>query len=143
MGAGENTVLTERQVEILELREEGHTQREVAEKLGTTDSNVSAIEQAAESNIDKARRTVSFVRTLRTPVQFTVPAGTPYDEFIDAIYEQGDEADIKITYCGPELYGHLFRQLEAHVGHGELNTAVRVGLTDEGDVNVFPLVTSQ
>ncbi|MGM0590756.1 MAG: sigma factor-like helix-turn-helix DNA-binding protein, partial [Halobacteriota archaeon] len=50
-----STTLTERQVEVLELREQGYTQREVADRLGTTDSNVSAIERAAEQNVEKAR----------------------------------------------------------------------------------------
>ena len=137
----QDTVLTERQVEILELRAEGHTQQEVAEMLGTTDSNVSAIEQAAESNIKKARRTLSLARTLRTPVQFTVETGTAYDEFIDEIYARGDDADIKIAYSGPELSGHLFNQLETHVDHGTLEATVKVGLTADGDVNVFPVDT--
>ena len=58
------TVLTERQVEVLKLREQGQTQQEVAEQLGTTDSNISAIERAAEQNVTKARRTLALVRTI-------------------------------------------------------------------------------
>jgi len=137
----QDTVLTDRQVEILELRADGRTQQEVADILGTTDSNVSAIEQAAESNIEKARKTLAVARTIQTPVQFTVESGIAYDEFIDVIYKRGDEADVQIMYSGPELSGLLFEQLKSHVNQGTLDTSVKVGLTDEGDVNVIPVDT--
>lgn len=133
----EAIILTDRQVEVLELRQRDNTQREVAEMLGTTDSNVSAVERAAESNIEKARRTLEFVRTLRAPVQFTVPSGLSFDEVVDTVYSQGDEAGVKISYCRPEMYTHLFGKLESHMSQGTLETSVTVGLTKDGDVKVF------
>jgi DNA-binding protein, Tfx family len=63
MVSAESTTLTERQVEVLELREQGQTQQELADHFGTTDSNISAIERAAEQNIEKARRRLELVRT--------------------------------------------------------------------------------
>lgn len=131
------TILTERQVEVLELRERGYTQREVAAELGTTGSNVSAVERAAEGNVEKARRTLELVRTLRAPTQFTAPVGTYFDDLVDRVYSHGDEAGIKIAYCRPELYAHLYGMLEAHTDENRLDTTVRVGLTEEGGVKVF------
>lgn len=58
MTSAKSTTLTERQVEVLELREQGQTQQEVADRLGTTDSNISAIERAAEH-----RKSSSNIRT--------------------------------------------------------------------------------
>lgn len=131
------TALTERQVEVLSLREDGRTQREVAEVLGTTDSNVSAIERAAEANVEKARRTLELVRTLRAPAQFTVRSGTYFDDLVDRVYTQGDDAGIKVAYCRPELYAHLYGLLEDHTDENRLNATVSVGLTESGDVKVF------
>lgn len=132
------TVLTERQVEVLELREEGYTQREIAERIGTTDSNVSAVERAARENVTKARRTLELVRTIRSPGRLTVEAGTSFDEFVDRIYASGDETGIKVDYARPELYGHLYDDLEAHVDGSLLQTTVEVRLTTGGDVAVVP-----
>jgi len=132
-----STLLTDRQVEVLVLRERGHTQREVADRLGTTDSNISAIERAAETNVEKARQTLELVRTLRAPTQFTVPAGTDFEGLVDAVYDHGDDAGIKIDYCRPELYAHLYGVLEAETAENRLDVPVTVGLTAEGDVNVF------
>jgi Tfx family DNA-binding protein len=132
-----DTALTERQVEVIELRQQGYTQKEVADMLGTTDANVSAIERAAEDNIEKARRTLELVRTIRAPSQFTVPSGTPFDTLLDRIYAKGDTADIKISHCRPELYTSLYGSLEEHVNDGQLDVSVEIGLTEDGDVQVF------
>jgi Tfx family DNA-binding protein len=137
MVSAEPTTLTERQVEVLELREQGQTQQEVADRLGTTDSNISAIERAAEQNVEKARRTLELVKTIRSPVQFTVAAGTSFDELVASVYAHGDEAGIQIAYCRPELYTHLFGALEECTKQNELQKPIDVGISTEGEVNVF------
>jgi Tfx family DNA-binding protein len=137
MSSAETTALTDRQVEVLELREQGLTQQEVADRLGTTSSNVSAVERAAEENIRKARRTLELVRTVRAPVQFTVPADTKFDDIVGIVYDRGDEAGVKVAYCRPELYAHLYNELESYTTQNRLETGVTVGLTEDGDVTVF------
>lgn len=137
MVSAESTTLTERQVEVLELREQGLTQREVADRLGTTGSNVSAVERAAERNVEQARRTLGLIRTIRSPVRLTVESGTTFDEMVDTVYERGDEDGVKIAYCRPELYAHLFGQLEGLTTQNRLDAEVEIGLTREGDVKVF------
>lgn len=137
MVSSEATTLTERQVEILELRERGDTQQEIADTLGTTDSNVSAIERAAEQNIEKARQTLELIRILRSPVRFTVEEGTTFDELVDQVYEHGDRTGTKVGYCRPELYSHLFGSLKAYTTRNRLDTIVEIGLTNDGEVKVF------
>lgn len=132
------TWLTERQVEVLELREEGYTQREIAERIGTTDSNVSAVERAARENVSKARRTLELVRTIRSPGRITIEAGASFDELVDRIYASGDETGIKIEYARPELYGRLYDDLEGHTEENVLETAVEVEIRNDGEVAVAP-----
>lgn len=138
MTAVDATILTERQVEVLQLRERGLTQREVADCLGTTDSNVSAIERAAAENIEKAKRTLDLVDTLAAAVTFEVGAGTHFGNLIETVYTHGDEADIKIDYCRPELYGHLYELLKSHTAGNKVRRNIEIGLTHDGDVHVFP-----
>ena len=132
-----STTLTERQVEVLELREQGQTQQEIADRLGTTDSNISAIERAAEQNIEKARRTLELARTIRSPIQFSVSPGTSFDKLVASVYSHADEAGIKIAYCRPELYTHLYGVIEECTNQNELKTTIDVGITNEGEVRVF------
>ena len=131
------TILTDRQVEVLELRERGLTQRAVAERLGTTASNVSAVERAAEENVEKARHTLELVRTIRSPVRFSVPPGTEFDALVSAVYDRGDEAGIPVAYCRPELYAHLYGAVEAHTDRNQLVAEIEVGLTSDGDVRIY------
>lgn len=137
MAAAGSTILTERQIEVLELRKEGLTQQEVADRLGTTDSNVSAIERAAEQNIEKAKRTVALAETISSTETFRVPTGTYFDDLVDTVYAVGDDTGTKIDYCRPELYAHLFDRLEPVTERNRLVKTVEVGLTDDGDVCVF------
>ena len=137
MVAVDSTILTDRQIEVLELRERGFTQQEVAEQSNTTGSNVSAIERAAEQNVEKARRTLELVRTIRSPVRFSISPGTSFDDLVASVYAHGDEAGIKIAYCRPELYAHLYGILEECAKQNELEAQVDIGISNEGEVRVF------
>jgi Tfx family DNA-binding protein len=137
MMTAQSTTLTDRQVEVLELREEGRTQQEVADLLGTTDSNVSAVERAAKRNEKKARRTLELLRTIRSPVRFTVEAGCSFEALVDRVYDEGDAAGISVDYCRPELYSHLFGRLDGRTRRNQLLDAVEIGLSSAGDVTVF------
>lgn len=132
-----STILTERQVEVLELRREGHTQQEVAEKLGTTDANVSAIERAGKENIEKARRTLELIQTISSPVRIQIEQGTSFEAMVDHIYAKADETGTKLAYCRPELHSHLFGMLQDQAEQNDIVRAVEVGITREGDVKVF------
>ncbi|MDY6774763.1 MAG: Tfx family DNA-binding protein [Halobacteria archaeon] len=134
----DSTVLTQRQIEVLRLREEGLTQEEVAEELGTTAANVSAVESAARDNIEKARRTLEVARLLRSPASVTAEEGADIRDLVDEVYEKGDETGVKIEYCEPELYSHLYEHLrtEGVVDGRSLVSDVEVGITREGEVKV-------
>jgi len=137
MVAADATILTDRQVAVLEYREQGLTQQEIAEKFDTTDSNVSAIERAAERNVEKARQTLELARTIRSPVQFSVPSGTSVDELVTDVYAHGDEAGIKIAECRPALYTHLYESLRQDIDRNALTVPLEVGITANGEVRVF------
>lgn len=134
----DSTILTDRQKEVLELRNRGYTQREVADQIGTTSSNVSAVERAAEENIEKAHRTVEYVRTISAVTTFEIDAETHFGDVIEMAYKEGDEADIKVDYARPELYSHLYGLLNEHMSGNKIRVNVEVGLTDDGDVVIYP-----
>lgn len=133
----DGTSLTERQVQVMGLRRDGRTQQEVAELLGTTASNVSAVERAAQDNIEKARRTLDLVKTIRAPARLEAPQGMVFEELVDAIYAKGDESGIKIDYCIPELYSHLYAHLQDSVEGSRLITDAEIGITRDGTVQIY------
>lgn len=138
MVSAEGTVLTDRQLTILERREAGESQATIAADIETTVANVSAIETAARTNVEKAKRTAELVRTLRTSVHFTIPSGSSFEDIVDEIYDEGDRAGITIKHSRPELQSILFESLETHAQGDQLETAVEVGIGTDGSVEVYP-----
>jgi len=74
--AESDSTLTDRQMHVLRLRNDGHSQEEIALKFGTTKQNISAIEKMARKNIERAENTIKFIKTLEAPVWFDVAEGT-------------------------------------------------------------------
>lgn len=137
MVKADGTIFTDRQVEVLTLRAAGHTQQEVAETFGTTGSNVSAIERAAMENIDKAQQTIELADTIAAEVSVTIAAETHFGDMIEMVYATADEHAIKIDYCRPELYSHLYDLVASATEGSKIRSAIEIGLTAEGDVNVY------
>lgn len=136
--AVENTFLTERQAEILAMRNQGLTQREIADQTGTTVANVSTIERAARQNIAAAKQTLELAAVLESAVWFTVDAGTDLRTLIDTIYRRGDDAEVKLAYTEPDLSTHLHDNLHDQLEGRQLTADVRIGITTEGTVVTYP-----
>ena len=133
----EDTFLTERQKQVLVLREEGKTQREIADEFGTSASNVSMIQSTAEENIEKARRTVELAKYIRTPNRVDVEPGDHIDDIVETVYDMGDVQGVKIEYSKPELYSHIYTTLSDLFDGEHFDASVGIGITDEGTVEFY------
>ncbi len=133
----EGTFLTERQKRVLVLRQEGMTQREIAEEFGTSAANVSMIETAAEENVEKARRTVELAKYIRTPQRVEVEPGDHIDDVVETVYDMGDVQGVKIEYSKPELYSHIYTTLSDLFDGERFVSAVEIGVTENGDVEFY------
>lgn len=134
----EDTFLTERQAEVLTFRNAGLTQREIAERLGTSVANVSGIEAAARRNVEAAKRTVAIAKLLGCSVRFRAEAGDDLREVVDEIYERGDASGLRVAHPEPELTTHLHDLLGDRIAARRLTDDVEVGLTAEGEVVASP-----
>ena len=134
-----DTFLTERQVQVLTLRSQGLTQREIADRLGTSVSNISSIETAARNNIHAARQTLNLARLLQTTVRFRAAAGPDLRDVVDTIYKQVDATGQKVNYTDPELATHLHSLLDTQLDGRKLTTTVTIGITNDGDVVAYPM----
>ena len=132
-----DTFLTDRQAEILALRHEGLTQREIADRLDTTVPNISAIEKAARGNVARARRTVDLAERIETDVWIEQPAGAHLRDLVEAIYAAGDEAGVKVTFSDPELAAYLHVHLSDRLDGRRLTVPVELGITPDGGVVTY------
>lgn len=135
--AADDTFLTERQAEVLALRHEGLTQREIADRLGTSVANVSSVEAAARRNVSTARRTVRLAEVIEAADRFGVAAGTDLRELVDRVYDRADAADVRIAHSEPELSAHLQALLGDALDGRRLVVGIEVGITADGVVDVI------
>jgi len=129
-------VLTRRQAEVLALREQGVSQADIAERLGTSRANVSSVESSARSNVEKARETVAFAEALRAPVQVELESGTDLYDVPDLVYEACDGAGVKVTQSAPELMKLVSDAAGDAVSGRQVRAPLLVGVTTEGEVRV-------
>jgi Tfx family DNA-binding protein len=99
----DESVLTERQAEVLAFRERGLRQADIAERLGTSRANVSSVEASARDNVERAKETVAFAEALSSPVRVEIPAGTDLYDAPQRVYDACDEAGVKVNQTAPDL----------------------------------------
>ncbi len=133
----EDTFLTQRQKRVLVMRQEGMTQREIADEFGTSAANVSMIESAAEDNVEKARRTVELAKYIRTPQRVEVESGDHIENVVETVYDMGDVQDVKIEYSKPELYSHIYTTLSDLFEGERFDAPVGIGINDDGTVEFY------
>lgn len=109
----------------------------MAEILGTTASNVSAVERAAQEHITKVRQTLELVRVLRAPNWFTDEAGVDLDAIVERLYVSGDDRVISLGYRSRNSIRICLPRLEVCVKNGQLTRPVELGSTGGGVVGVY------
>lgn len=132
----DRSVLTERQAQVLALRERGLSQATIAERLGTSRANVSSVEGSARDNLEKARETVAFAETLRAPVQVRIPAGTDLYDVPQEVYDACDETGVKVEHTAPDLMKIVSDAAGDAVTGRKVDADLVVSVTSDGAVRV-------
>ncbi len=133
-----DTNLTERQMLVLRLRNDGRSQEEIASMLGTTKQNISAIEKMARKNIARAENTIKFIKTLDAPVWFEVAVGTRLGDLVGMIYKRADSENmgVHVRYDGVALASRIRDLAEKQIRHRVVVIGFDIGITGNGDVLV-------
>ena len=98
-----DTLLTDRQMEVLRLRKQGQTQQMIADKLGTSKANICTIEKSANENIRRARETLEFLYTLDASELCILESGTDLMAAPKQIYSAAGSLHIKIKPPPPTV----------------------------------------
>lgn len=132
----EETFLTKKQTEVLRLRAEGLSQAEIAEKLGTSRSNICSLEKRARRNVDRAERTIRLAEKIRAPVKITIDVDGDILDSIKRLFSEADEADIHVKMNTPGLISKIERGAGEKLEGRKATEKIELSLTPEGDVNV-------
>ena len=128
--------LTERQIEVLQMRLSGRSQQEVADSLGTTRSNISILEKRAHQNIARAERTMQQWMMLRAPISLQARAGTDVFELPKMIFAAADEKQMRLPITSLDIVVKLRRKAPRLFKKRSLEKDVLIFVTEEGEVLV-------
>ncbi|MDG5776084.1 Tfx family DNA-binding protein [Haloarculaceae archaeon H-GB2-1] len=131
-----HSVLTDRQAQVLAMRERDFTQAAIADRLGTSRANIASIEASARENVEKARETVEFVHALRAPAQVSILEGTDLYDVPGKVFAACDDADIKVNYTAPELMKRISDAAEDAIEGREVSENLLVSVTTEGTIKI-------
>lgn len=137
MGRHEGTHLTERQVQILEMRARGMTLTQIARELGVTPSTVSKILKSAEATVEKCRATIALYESITSPpVEVVARAGSRLEDVVKDVYSRANEEGIKVRLGSLQLYEYLVKELGDAVRNDTLVKDTVIVITRTGDIQI-------
>lgn len=132
-----DSLLTERQLEVYLRRLRGEKLESIARDLGTTKSNISALEKKAKTKIELAYNTIRIVESLTDAQIITIQPGTDLYEIPGIVYKAGDELGIKIKHSGPEFIKLLVERCQHKLRNREVTRQITIGIKRDGEISVF------
>ena len=133
----DETFLTERQLEVFLRRKRGETLAEIAKALGTTRSNVCAIERSAKKNIERAYKTIKLVESLLYKSVITVPPKTDLYDIPGLVYRKADELGIKVRMSGPMLLKMIVEHCGERLRNREVLREIIIAIDPDGNVSIL------
>ncbi|GBE56530.1 putative transcriptional regulator [archaeon BMS3Bbin16] len=129
-----DSFLTKRQLEILELRNSGLNQTEIAKNLGTTRANISATEKTARENIRKAENTINVAKMLNAAAIIKIEKDTDLNEVPKKIYEKAGALAIHVNLDTPSLIGTINRTCADQIKGRRIISEIEIAITKDGDI---------
>lgn len=129
-----DTLLTDRQKEIIRYRKQGMTQQQIADILGTSKANICTIEKSANENIRRAKETLEFIYTLDATELCSLPKGTDLMNAPKMIYVAAAPMNIKIRYDTLALINRISSAIPEKIKGRYVKEDICVYLNNEGDL---------
>jgi hypothetical protein len=131
-----DSFLTARQLMVLQLRHHGLSQQDIAERLGTTRSNISILEKRAHQNIARAERTLQQWMMIRAPISLQARAGTDVFDLPRMIFAAADEKGMRLPVTSLDIVVQLRRRAPRFFKKRALEQDAEIYVTEEGEVMV-------
>ncbi|MCS7107300.1 MAG: Tfx family DNA-binding protein [Acidilobaceae archaeon] len=129
--------LTKRQLEVLRLRLQGHTQAAVASSLKTTRENVAVVERRARRNVQRAVYTLLTYLELSCKTKVELKKGESPTLAAKKVLREASSLGIKLKDHLPELAQLLLKVSGEE--NGKLKRDVVVYISARGSVSMISL----
>lgn len=130
------TLLSERQVAVLKLRQDEVSTEDIAAELDTTPEGVETLERAALDHIQTAYRTVRVAESLRSTVRVRAEAGMTLLDVVRELRTAGDRVGVKLGTSEQRLHDELATLLEPVLRDNALAEDVELTIDNDGEVDL-------
>ncbi|MGC8593931.1 MAG: Tfx family DNA-binding protein [Nitrososphaeria archaeon] len=125
-------LLTERQLEILDLRKRNMSYDEIAKKLGTTPENVYILEKRALRNLRLAFETIKAAVAGNIVMKVKFEKGTKLVNIPPALVNKADEAGIKLKGNFTKIFDDIRYSVPDSISKNELVKDIYVYIMSDG-----------
>ena len=129
-----NSLLTERQKEVLRYRKKGLTLQQIADILGTSKPDIFILEKRALENIRRARASLDSLWTLSTTPICTMKAGSDLFDAIFLFYAEAAKRAIKLPEDPIELINRLRSENPERIHGRYVKVDIALYLREDGEV---------
>ena len=136
------SLLTERQIKVLQLRLKGLTQQEVADMMGTTRPNISILEKRAHRNIARAQNTLRQWMTIQAPISLKVATGTDVFDIPARIFEAADRSSVTLPVTSLDIIVQLKRDAPQLFKKRSLPQDIEIHVAEDGKLIIQELLGS-
>jgi Tfx family DNA-binding protein len=131
-----DSLLSERQVAVLERRIGGESYETIADALDTTPEGVRTLETNARRQVEAAYRTVEVAESLRSDVRVEAEAGMRLLDVVRLLRSAGDRIGVKLETTEETLHETLRALLGARLDGNSLTEDVTLVIDGDGTVDV-------
>ncbi len=129
-------LLTERQIDVLKLRAQGHTQKRIAQQIGTSRENVVLLESRAKMNIERARATLDSLKHQGLAVSVEIPKGTHLVDIPRMVLNRANRAKIKLGGNFTRIYEDMRFKARNHISGTRVSRPIVVTVYPDGDYSI-------
>ena len=130
------TLLSERQVAVLERREDGASYETIANELDSTSEGIRTLERSALEQVQTAYRTVRVAQSLRSEVRVRAEAGMTVLDVVRELRTAGDQVGVKLGSSEERLYDEVSNILEPVLRETVLREGVELTIANDGTVDL-------
>jgi Tfx family DNA-binding protein len=130
----EREILTSRQAEILKLRSQNRTQKEIAQMLGITRQNVSILENRAVRNLKAAEEALSLASRMGISRRIKLKSGIHILTAARRVIEEADSAKIKLNSSAIDIVSLIRTASGRSVRNGIVQVDMHVLIFPDGSL---------
>jgi len=107
----QDTLFTEEQVKVLDMRAKGMNVDEIAKKLGISRTSVYSVLRSALTIVRKARNTLNLYAKLMKEISVSIPRNTNLNDAVNIVLKEADLHNVRLQLRSSEIVLFIIRNV--------------------------------